>query len=300
MRRSGLAVLMILAVLAGFKSRTQAAGNDTNLSPQDSSSSTLQLEDFERRIGPLVVKGRPFTVVLQMKRIVGPDSTAGRKFRETLVRFEIRDTGDTAVFARSFPYEIWGESFSETMYAWPRLLEGNEGSGILVSYGFVPTAPLCGSSWQVFGLFDGRLVPFSKPLAMYGELIDPNPAAEIMRTETEPDLQADVLRFRVWTGNFFVIVPARVDWMQALVRPAWRCGRMTAEGLKPLCRFRVEAERRRSGQDLTFVRMFHGPDEDGIARHIVVKQDSEVEFLEAEAELIWDEGEYGVGIDVSR
>ncbi|MBI4479365.1 MAG: hypothetical protein HY651_05025 [Acidobacteria bacterium] len=40
-----------------------------------------------------------------------------------------------------------------------------------------------------------------------------------------------VLSFRVWTGNFFVIYPVRVDFVIAKAMPAWRCFRMTSQGV---------------------------------------------------------------------
>ena len=73
-----------------------------------------------------------------------------------------------------------------------------------------------------------------------GNLIQPEPPSEkVVKTSTEPGLQAEVLRFRVWSGNAFVIIPVRVDWMLAKVRPAWQCYRMTAHGMQPQCQSRA-------------------------------------------------------------
>lgn len=62
----------------------------------------------------------------------------------------------------------------------------------------------------------------------------------------------------------------------------------------------MEAERRPS-DDLTFVRLFPNADENGgIAAHAVVKRDSAVEFLSAEAEVQWDEAADGINFGVSE
>ena len=152
----------------------------------------------------------------------------------------------------------------------------------------------------MFGMFNGKLVPLSKPLSMEGDLIEPEPRERVVKTSTEPNLQAEVLNFRVWTGNFSVIVPVRVDWMMGQVRPALGCMKMTSQGRRPLCQFRVEAQRV-SQEEATFVRLCPKAEEGmGIAQHVVVKKDAKVEFLAAEAEQVWKEGDEQIRLGVSE
>jgi hypothetical protein len=152
-------------------------------------------------------------------------------------------------------------------------------------------------------MLNGKLFPFGKPISMEGNLIQPEPPSEkVVKTSTEPGLQAEVLRFRVWSGNALVIIPVRVDWMRAKVRPAWQCYRMTAHGMPPQCKFKVEADRRPPENELSFVRLHSEPEEGmGIAEHVVVQKDSKVEILEASGEQVWDEGneqiDLGLGED---
>ncbi len=151
----------------------------------------------------------------------------------------------------------------------------------------------------MFGVISAKLVPFSKPLFTEGQLIRGTSGENPIQTSEEPGLEVDVLHFRVWTGNFFVIVPLRVDWLQAKVAPAWRCSKMTPRGPRPLCQFRVEAERVPEN-DMTFVRLHPEPEEEGSTpAHVVVKKDSKIEFLAAEAELLWQEEPEGIGFNVS-
>ena len=189
-----------------------------------------------------------------------------------------------------------------------QLLRGRQGRWLLVTYGTLPSTPLGGESWQVFGLFAGppsaplagRLVPFSKPIFAEGQLINGKPGEKIVETSQEPGLQGDVLHFRIWAGNVFVIIPLRILWFQNTIGPAWRCVKMTARGPRPICEVKVEAERLPADEDMTFVRLHPEAGEGtGIARHVVVKRDSKVEFLAAETEVVWQEQADSVSLGVS-
>ena len=265
---------------------------------KESVSQSTRLEDLERQLGPLEIKGQRFTVVLHKKRVRG-ESPPDADFGETLERLEIKDAAGTVHFQREFPYEVSGNSFAETWDASAQVLEGKQGSGLLLTYGVLPSTPLGGESWQVFGLFDGKLVPFSKPLFTEGQLINGQAGEPVVETSEEPNLEADVLHFRVWTGNLFVIVPLRLDWLQGKMGPAWRCTKMTFRGPRPVCRLSVEAERVPQ-EDRTFVRLYPEAEETaGIPQHAVVEKDSKVEFLAAETALIGDEDTEGVGLAAS-
>lgn len=281
----------------------QSASGVGNQGQQTTSPTVGPLEDFGRRIGPFKIKRQNFTVVLHMKRMRVPGARAVAS-EETVIRMEIWDDAGNIHYAKSFPYKLEGAHFVETTGISVQVLEGRRERGLLITYGEEPSTPLGGVSYQVFGMFNGKLVPFSKPISMEGNLIQPGPQSEkVVSTSREPDLLAEVVRFRVWTGNVFVIIPVRVDWVLAKVRPAWQCHRMTAHGMRPQCRFKVEADRRPSANELSFVRLHSGPEEEtGIAEHVVVKKDSRVEILEASGDQIWEEANerivLGVGEDL--
>ncbi len=264
----------------------------------------VQLEDVERRVGPLEIRGQRFTVVLHQKRVPGtPDPDLG----ETLARMEIKDAAGTVHHQQIFPYEVAGDRFVESRDATVQVLQGKRGTGILVTYGTLPSTPLGGESWQLFGLFsgpassplNGKLVPFSRPIFVEGQLINRTSGAPVVQTSEEPNLQGDVLHFRIWTGNFFVIVPLRIIWFQNNIGPGWRCSKMTRKGPRPLCQYRVEADRRPPEEQMTFVRV-HVEAEEGMGTpaHVVVRQDSKVEFLAAEAELLWQGDADGLAMGI--
>jgi len=70
--------------------------------------------------------------------------------------------------------------------------------------------------------------------------------------------------------------------------------------VRPLCQVRVEAERVAQEEDLTFVRLHQEPEEGlGTPAHVVVRKDSQVEFLAAETEVLWEEDANGIALSVS-
>ena len=294
-------LLLCLLATATLPCWAQGASSDPNQKQQ-----AVPLEDFDRQLGPFEIRGQRFTVLLHEKRIRGlravdPDS------QETLVMMQIKDAGGAVHYSNIFPYEVDGDRFVETTEASAQLLQGKQGSGLLVTFGTLPSTPLGGESWQVFSLFagppsaplNGKLVPFSKPIFTEGQLINAEAGAPVVQTSEEPRLQGDVLHFRVWTGNFYVILPLRILWFQNRIEPAWRCQKMTPRGPKPICEVRVEADRVPAEEDMTFVRLFPEAEEGFTPAHFVVKKDSKIEFLAAEAEVIWKEEEDGVGLSVS-
>jgi hypothetical protein len=270
----------------------------TQREPPQKSGGADKLEDFARDIGPLKVKGQNFTVVLHGKRIRRPGFPVDADFGETVARMEIRDQAGKVHFEKTFPYEVSEGRFVETTAVWAQVLEGKDGVGLLITYGVLPSPPLAGESWQVFGLFsgptgstlNGKLVPFSRPIFADGQLIDGQPGEPIMKTSQEPRLQGDVLHFRVWTGNVFAIFPVRILWFRNSIGPAWHCEKMTPRGWRPICQFRIEAQRVAQQDELTFVRLYPEADEGmGVAEHVVLRKNSRVEFLAAEAEQLWRE-----------
>ena len=177
------------------------------------------------------------------------------------------------------------ERMMEAVHRYAGTVNQVMGDGIMALFG----APLA-----------GRLVPFSKPIVAEGQLINGKPGEQVVETSQEPKLQGDVLHFRIWAGNFFVIIPLRILWFQNTIGPAWRCVKMTALGRRPICEVKVEAERLPADEDMTFVRLHAEAAEGmGVARHVVVKRNSTVDFLAAEGEIVWKENADSVGLGVS-
>jgi hypothetical protein len=306
--RSWLIVAACLATAGALPVRAQGDDGTAGRPPQGAAAPAPTIAEFRRQEGPFDLGGQRFTVDLQMKRLAGQGRAADPDFRETLATMEIKDPVGRVHFQRTFPYEVADDRFVETTAASAQMLRGRQGRGLLITYGMLPSTPLGGESWQVFGLFagppsaplHGRLVPFSKPIFAEGQLITEKPGARVVETSQEPRLQGDVLRFRVWAGNFFVIIPLRILWFRNTIGPAWQCVKVTPRGPKPICALSVEAERHPAAEDMTFVRLRREADEGtGVAQHVVVKRDSKLEFLGAEAEVVWKENADSVSLGVS-
>lgn len=306
--RSGLIVAVCLATAGALPVQAQGDGGAARRPQQSAAAATPTIAEFRRQEGPFDLGGQRFTVDFQMKRLGGLGRAADPDFGETLATMEIKDPGGRVHFRKTFPYEVSGDRFVDTIAASAKILRGRQGRGLLVTYGMLPSTPLGGESWQVFGLFvgppsaplNGRLVPFSKSIVAEGQLITGTPGESVVETSQEPGLQGDVLRFRVWAGNFFVIVPLRILWFRNTIGPAWRCVKMTPRGPKPICAIGVEVERHPPDEDMTFVRLRPEAGEGiGVAQHVVVKRNSKVEFLGAETEVVWKETADSVSLGVS-
>lgn len=256
-----------------------------------------KVEDVERVLGPFQVGPKAFTVTVHEKQIrsrgkVDPD------FGVTVAAFEIRDAAGTLQYQSHIPYDVQGDRFAFATSLAGRLVKGKDGEGLMLEFASEPSTPLGGGSFQIFGLFESKLVPFSKPLSFAGNLVElpTQSAVQAMQLARDNQLNADVMKFEIWTGNFFAVVPIRVHWQLAKVMPAWRCQRLTAMGPRATCPYDIKAERTPMLGEMTFVRLFQEPEELGLPEHVVIKRQSKVEFLKSECELIWSEGDDAVGL----
>lgn len=256
---------------------------------------------LDRTAGPFQVRGQTFTLITHVQSIDrqphDPDSD------ETVEWWELHDGAGNVVYHQQLGVSLQNGSFDETESVGARELKTKLGEGILVDGGSLPSAPEYSGWYQVFGLFDGKLVPFGAPMSTDGEFLgeaeESFQPSGMFRGQQPTTVTRDMLNFRVWTGNFSIIYPVLIDWMRAKVRPAWTCYRMTAKGMVATCTYKVQADARRTTNDLTFVRMFAEPEEGFPVTHVVIKPDSKIEFLEAQLPVDWsatkDAISFGVG-----
>jgi hypothetical protein len=129
----------------------------------------------------------------------GPFTIAGQTFTlgvdQTRALLEIRDAAGAVQYQKSIP--------STSMSA--RLVSGGGLAGLLVRY-------FRGGeeSWQIFRLKDGKL-------ALLDLAANPTPAGiGAFAVARGAAVRGDVIELKVWTGNFYVTVPARVNWQQGL------------------------------------------------------------------------------------
>ncbi len=236
------------------------------------------------------VNGQSFTFVEHVQSIDrqphNPDED------ETVEWWELRDSSGKAVYHQQLGVALGDGRFDDTESVDAGQLNTKLGQGILVSGAGLPSAPEDSGWYQVFGLFNGKLIPFGPPMStegeFLGEAVDSFQPSVMFRGQQPQTVTRDVLNFRVWTGNFSIIYPVLIDWMQAKVRPAWTCYRQTAKGMVAACQYKVQVDSAtRANEDLTFVRMYAEPEEGFPVTHVVVKPDSKIEFLEAQLAVDW-------------
>jgi len=73
---------------------------------------------------------------------------------------------------------------------------------------------------------------------------------------------------------------------------------MTSTGRSSACPYPVEADSHR-GSELTFVRLFGEPDEGFMPKHVVIKPDSKIEFIEAQVSVSWNSDQNNTSFGVA-
>ena len=240
------------------------------------------------------IAGRDYTVELQ--------TSAG-----SAVAMEIRDATGAVQYRRAFPHLAVTEGFQDRWSASAWLLTGTNGTGLLVRYdGFSePSAPEEEpTSWfQVFGVLQGKLVPFSAPLELQGGLLDEytggprdvhglldeNAGGRNYKAARPLGAHADIVEFKAWTGHCRLIFPVQVDWVHGKLSPAQECVK-TAGPLGPGCQYKVLPEDLRN-DGIIYVRLWPSPDEkSGQPIKTAVRKDSKIDLLAAQVATHWLEG----------
>ena len=246
-------------------------------------------------MGPFKINDTEFTVILKLMKYQG----ASKGFDETVESFSIVDKEGDVHYRKSFDVEYGNGRFAESvgisayaldsrgrksfLYESGKLKEFISkrlvGEGLILYYGFTPSAPSSGASCQVFTLKGEHLVPLFSPLTVYGQIYElsqgSNPNALIL-------FDGNTMKFGVWTGWFEVIVPVKV--LDGL-----RVAPLHYNSTFGYNAFDVIVERRHSEEE-TFVRFFNHPEISSIPRHVIIKKDTEVEFLWAYARVSIESG----------
>jgi len=246
--------------------------------------------------GPFNVGGQIFTFVKHVQGVGG--HTSGDD--STVEWWELRDAAGKAVYRREYPVAFENGTFVETDDVDARELKASFGQGILIEGGELPSAPNGGWWIQIFGLMNGKLTPLSGAMradgAFLGEKIESYQPSRMFRGQQPPTVSHDVLKFRVWTGNVNIVYGVIIDWIQGKVRPEWTC--LGAQGQLSGCHYQIEADPIRE-KEMTFVRLFPEPENGFTPKHVVVKPDSKIDYLEAEAFVSWSADQDNVSFGVS-
>jgi hypothetical protein len=267
---------------------TQPAIQPQQTSALQAPSAPASANESAKHLGPFAIAGRDFTVELQTRK-VQPGSTDEQG--ATVVSMEIRDAAGRVQYRRAFPYQDKNEQFSDSWSVDARLLAGTNGAGLLVSYDAFsePSAPVeePTSSLQVFGLVNGKFVPFGPTLEIQGGLLDKYGDVHSYKAARTLGEQGDVIEFKVWAGHCRLIYPVRVDWSQGKLSPVQECS-STAGALPTGCEYAVLPEEKLYTEGLTFVRLWPAPDEKSSPpMKAVVKKDSNVDLLIAQVATRW-------------
>jgi hypothetical protein len=256
--------------------------------PPSASATSAAPDSSPRHFGPFSIAGQNFTVDLDTKSVKSSDEGG-----DTVTAVEIRDASGAVQYRRTFAaaeekdyFESWSVS--------ALLLSGSNGTGLLLNYDVYsePSAPEEEpSSWfQVFGVLNGKLVPFGAPLEVQGGLLDEYVKDKTYKAARPLGPQADAFEFKVWTGHCRMVYPLRVDWAQGRLTPAQECVK-TPDQPSAGCQYRVLPEDKLySSEDITFVRLWPNPQEAGSPMKAVVKKDSKVDLLTASVPTQWTEG----------
>lgn len=266
-------------------------------SPAASERSEPPLTDVEQRLGPYTLAaGRDFFVVIHSRRL---EEQPG-KFEEAATWVEIRDTTGALQFRENFEYSVSGGAFNDQCSVGAQMLAGSNGKGIQIDSECEPSAPLSGGSLQIFGLINGKLAAFCKPLYYEGQTETFVPGA-ITKEERLTRMGPDMLNFTVFTGNVFVVVPVRVNWMEGKLELGMRCYEQSGHGaVESGCEVPVvDAHPVSTGPEMTFVRMFPEANEQMMPAHVVIRPNSKVEILAAKvrANLGGDQNNMALGVD---
>ncbi len=295
--RAAIAVAMFSPTC--FLKAQEPAGQKANISTAKPYAGDPPLEDSEQRLGPFSIEGQNFSVVLHEKRLPG---AIDPRFAQTLQTIEIRDEKNAVLYEKTFTFGIDQGKLERSLKASASLLSGKFFTGLLISYRLTLSTGEDAEAWQVFGRQDGRYKAqdarfriFDKPVR--SDYPMGNPAAEVKIITpngviTKPMTpEGETFEFRVWTGNFYLMLPVGVNFARGKLFPSKRC--FGTGGAKPgmheiSCSIRFEANPKPPDAEMTFLRLYRGEEPgQGEVLHLVLKQNSKVQVLDASAYIDW-------------
>jgi hypothetical protein len=275
--------------LSALQPAGQQAQNPALQAP--SAGSPTPASESTKHLGPFSIAGQDYTIELRTRK-VQPGSTDEQG--DTVVAMEIRDSAGVEQYQKMFPYQETNGEFSDSWSVSALPLAGANGTGLLVSYDSYsePSAPEEEpTGWfQVFGVLNGKLVPFGAPLEVQGGLLDQYADGHMYKAARPLGEKADAVEFKVWTGHCRLIYSVRVDWAAGKLSPAQECVGTVADPGEG-CQYKILPEDHLYADGITFVRLWPGPAEkSGQPMKTVVKKDSKVDLLTARIPVRWVEG----------
>ena len=278
---------------------TPQAAPETNAAKPESTANLIASDQEQT----FLVAGQSFRLLIHSQTI---PATKDR----TVEWWELRDAGERVVYRQSYPVAVQNGEFDGTVDITGSALVGKGGSGILIHGWNLPSDPEDGGWIQVFGFTYGPnnqavFGPFGPPISIEGEFLGveahsygPTPVASNAATQA---VTKDILKFRLWTGNFNIVYPVQINWNTGRLQPEWRCPENTSKGSVDRCRYELmmkEQDQTRTGQ--TFVRLFPEADGGWVPKHVIVQPQSKIEYLEAKATVAWNETADSISFNINE
>jgi len=218
---------------------------------------------------------------------------------ETVEWWELRNSKDQVVYRETYPVSVANGEFDSTVSVTATPFTTKEGAGITVQRGEEPSDPMAGGSVQVFAYKYGRekygvdeslFQSFGPPIWVEGKYLGIDTDTHRPEPTLPPGITMmtmdDILKFKIWTGNFYVMYPVRINWITGNLEPGLRCMEMTSQRRPGRCSYPVEVEAHRESEP-TFVRLFPEADDGATPKHIILQPDTKVEYLEARLQVDW-------------
>ena len=242
---------------ADFTNRPSPQISGTDVQEQPEEQPAPQPVDSVDKQGPFSIGDQPYTVVLHEKVLgkSGNPPPNENTFLTTLAEMDIVDANGQAVFQETYPFALANGRFSQTLNASASLFSSQGGMALVIQ--FIEQSANTGAggspvreSWQIFGLSNGQLTKFG-PVLPLGQGSDIAVGGVVTAVMAKGGIvvmplasAAEELQVRAWTGNFYVLVPMRVDWMHAQWGEAEACYELAEGTLRERgCTLSVEAPR---------------------------------------------------------
>ena len=251
------------------------------------SSPQPQAVPFEKVAGTFELAGKSWTVVLRGKRVANVNDAALTSPDGWVQSFEIQDASHLTVFKNH-------DLATGEVSASAELVEGQTGKGIVVSWGFETDAPGSCRWYQFFTVLQDRLLPLGVPIC---EVLEFAATKDKMTLKYDEKGHFDYFDTINHVEFYDVIVPIRVSFLDARLMG----GRLELIPHQPRgswCAFPVRAETGQRRDRDSFVRLFSQADRPDAPQHVVVKPDSQIQFLSAAGRCTLDDYHQPMGIDL--
>ncbi len=190
--------------------------------------------ESEQLLGAFPLGSSVYTVISREKRLI---ATAGAAPASTVTELRIEDANGTIVHEETFPDAIVNGQFAETISASASIFSGNGGAALVLRFLKEPAPAAESEWWELFVQRNGTLTPLGLPLPLGHSSATAGGVLTAVMVVGGVDIAplistAEYIRFRAWTGHFFMDVPVRVNWPEGQWSEAEQCFALDAGSLQ--------------------------------------------------------------------